>query len=83
MKKIILIFALLSTLFSYSSGISEELGRAGVRFGGTVGFEDDGDAPPVEDPPVPIDDWIPYLMSIGVLIGAGYYVQGRTIRRLE
>ncbi|AWH86561.1 hypothetical protein HYN59_16245 [Flavobacterium album] len=83
MKRIVLIFALLSSLLSYPYGLSEELGRAGLKFGSTVEFDDDGDGPPVEDPPAPIDDWIPYAMTFGVLIGAGYYLQGRTTRKPE
>ncbi len=85
MKKIILIFALLSTLFSYSSGLTEKIGRAGFfRFSITEDeeFPDDGDGPPVENPPlVPINGNVPYLMAVGVLIAAGYYALGRNVRK--
>lgn len=41
-------------------------------------FEDDGDGPPVEDPPppAPIDDWIPVLLVLGVAY-TGYYFYSR------
>jgi hypothetical protein len=82
MKKIILIFALLSSLLSYSYGLTEEIERSLLRFSNTVEFEDDDEGPPVEDPPVaPINSGAPYLMALGVLLAAGYSLHGRSIRR--
>jgi hypothetical protein len=50
---------------------------------GMLQYEDDGEGPPVEDPPppAPIDDWIPYLMIVGVFYTGVKLIQKNKLKK--
>lgn len=77
MKKIILLSAFLSALHAYSYIPEEEGGGFFSSNNTTEEFDDDGEGPPVEDPPVPINNGLPYLVGMGILLAAGYYLMAR------
>jgi hypothetical protein len=46
-----------------------------------VQFEDDGDGPPIEDPPsVPIDDWLGVMFLAGIVLSGYVFYSGKKLK---